>query len=110
MCYRGRMRAFAAIVFLLLASASAHAEAPRRVVSFNLCADQLVVALADAGQIAALSPYARDAHLSVVAEKAKAFPSIGWSAEGTVALGPDLVLVGPNDRRETRQMLAALHI
>jgi iron complex transport system substrate-binding protein len=103
------MRALIAAL-VLLTTASAHAEAPRRVVSFNLCADQLVVALADAGQIAALSPYARDAHLSVVAEKAKAFPSIGWSAEGTVALGPDLVLVGPNDRRETRQMLAALHI
>jgi iron complex transport system substrate-binding protein len=104
------MRKLAATLFFLAATICAHAEAPRRVVSFNLCADQLVVSLADPGQIAALSPYARDAHLSVVAEKARAFPSIGWSAEGTVALGPDLVLVGPNDRRETRQMLAALHI
>src|SRR3954471_22937984 len=63
----GAMRKFAATLFLLLTAASAHAETPQRVVSFNLCADQLVVSLADPGQIAALSPYARDDHLSVVA-------------------------------------------
>ncbi len=48
------------------------ADAPRRVVSFNVCADQLVIALADPGQIVALSPYARDPAISVVAEKARA--------------------------------------
>lgn len=104
------MRTLAATLLLLLAAVSARADAPRRVVSFNLCADQLVVALADAGQIAALSPYAQDRHLSVVAERARAFPTLDWSAEGTVAFGPDLVLVGPNDRRETRRMLNQLNI
>jgi iron complex transport system substrate-binding protein len=103
-------RTAAALCFLLTATVSAQAEAPRRIVSFNLCADQLVVALADSGQIAALSPYAQDRHLSVVAEKARRFPLLDWSAESTVALGPDLVLVGPNDRRETRQMLTRLDI
>jgi iron complex transport system substrate-binding protein len=93
-----------------MATTPAHADAPRRVVSFNLCADQLVVALADSEQIAALSPYARDPQLSVVAEQARKFPALDWSAEGTVALAPDLVLVGPSDRRETRQMLTALRV
>ena len=37
--------------------------APKRVVSFNLCADQLVLALADPSQIAGLSPYAADPSL-----------------------------------------------
>jgi iron complex transport system substrate-binding protein len=110
MCYRGRMRSLAAMVFLLAATIFARADAPRRIVSFNLCADQLVVALADSEQIAALSPYAHDRHLSVVAEQARRFPTLDWSAESTVALGPDLVLVGPNDRRETRVMLNGLHI
>jgi iron complex transport system substrate-binding protein len=110
MCYRERMRALAAMVFLLVATVSAQAEEPRRIVSFNLCADQLVVALADSDQIAALSPYAHDRHLSVVAERARRFPTLDWSAESTVALGPDLVLVGPNDRRETRVMLNSLAI
>ena len=31
---------------------------PKRIVSFNLCADQLLLALADPAQIAGLSPYA----------------------------------------------------
>jgi iron complex transport system substrate-binding protein len=105
------MRTFTAALLLLLAAEPAHAdEPPRRIVSFNLCADQLVVALADSDQIAALSPYAHDRHLSVVAERARQFPTLDWSAESTVALGPDLVLVGPNDRRETRVMLSSLNI
>jgi iron complex transport system substrate-binding protein len=104
------MRKIAAALLLLLSGMPAFADAPRRVVSFNLCADQLVVGLADSNQIAALSPYAQDRHLSVVAERARAFPTLDWSAEGTVAFGPDLVLVGPNDRRETRRMLDKLNI
>ena len=104
------MKKAAAVLALSLAATSAWAEAPRRIVSFNLCADQLVVSLADSEQIAALSPYAQDAHLSVVAERARQFPVLNWSAEGTVAAAPDLVLVGPNDRRETRRMLAGLNI
>jgi iron complex transport system substrate-binding protein len=104
------MRKIAAALLLVLSGLPAFADSPQRVVSFNLCADQLVVALADSNQIAALSPYAQDRHLSVVAERARAFPTLDWSAEGTVALGPDLVLIGPNDRRETRRMLNALNI
>ncbi len=42
---------------------------PQRIASFNLCADQLIVALADPQQIAGLSPYAADPALSVVAAK-----------------------------------------
>ena len=60
-------------------------DAPRRVVSFNLCADQLVVALADPEQIAGLSPYAADSALSVVADKARAFRKLDWQAESTLA-------------------------
>ncbi len=100
------MRKLAALLLILMAAVPAQAES-RRVVSFNLCADQLVVALADSDQIVALSPYAKDANLSVVYEQARHFPTLDWSAEGTIALSPDLVLVGPSDRRETRRMLAA---
>lgn len=83
------------------------AEMPRRVVSFNLCADQLVLALADPDQIAGLSPYAADPSLSVMADEARAFRRLDWQAEATIALQPDLVLIGPNDRSVTRRMLAA---
>lgn len=82
------------------------ADAPRRVVSFNVCADQLVVMLADPEQIAGLSPYAADPFLSVVADKAKEFRRLHWQAEATIAIEPDLVFIGPNDRSVTRRMLA----
>jgi iron complex transport system substrate-binding protein len=93
---------------LVLAHPSARADAPQRVVSFNLCADQLVVALADPAQIAGLSPYAADPALSVVAEQARAFPRLDWQAEATVPRRPDLVLVGSWDRAVTRRMLTRL--
>jgi iron complex transport system substrate-binding protein len=101
------MRKLAATLLVLMSIAPAQAEAPRRVVSFNLCADQLVVALADTAQIAGLSPYAKDPIHSVVAEPARRFRTLDWSAESTIAIAPDLVLVGPSDRRETRRMLDA---
>jgi len=82
--------------------------APKRVLSFNLCADQLVVALADPAQIAGLSPYATDPVLSVVADKARHFRKVDWQAESTLLLQPDLVLVGPDDRAVTRRLLTSL--
>src|SRR5436305_12443515 len=91
----------------MLGAAPALAEPPRRVVSFNQCGDQLVLALADPEQIAGLSPYAADPSLSAVAEKAKGFPRLGWQAESTIALQPDLVLIGQNDRPVTKHILRA---
>ena len=108
MRYDAKMRRTLLIVLGLLIAGPAAAEAPRRVVSFNLCADQLVVALADAEQIAGLSPYAADPNLSVVADKARPFRRIDWQAEATIALEPDLVFVGSWDRSATRRMLRKL--
>ena len=82
------------------------ADAPRRVVSFNLCADQLLLTLADPSQITALSPYALDDSLSVTTKAAAPFPRVGWDAESVINLSPDLVLAGPTDR-PTRAMLEA---
>jgi iron complex transport system substrate-binding protein len=84
------------------------ADAPRRVVSFNLCADQLVLALADPPQIAGLSPYAGDPALSVVADKARPFRRLDWQAEAAIPLNPDLVLIGSWDRPATQRMLGRL--
>lgn len=78
--------------------APAHAASPRRIVSFNLCADQLLLALADPSQIAALSPYATDPTLSVMTREAAPFPQTGWNIESVVNLAPDLVLTGFSDR------------
>ncbi len=68
--------AFAAGLMAAIAShaSAAEADAPRRVVSFNLCADQLLLALADPGQIVALSRFSRDPGMSAAARKARSFP------------------------------------
>jgi iron complex transport system substrate-binding protein len=88
----------------------AHAEGPpKRIVSFNLCADQLLLALADPAQIAGLSPYAVNPVLSVMTEKAAAFPRLDWDAESVVNLAPDLVLGGPS-HRPIHAMLSAMGI
>ena len=87
--------------------AGAAAQTPQRIVSFNLCADQLVLTLADPAQIAGLSPYAGNPALSVVADKGARFPRLDWNAESVVNAAPDLVITGPSDR-PTQAMLAAM--
>ena len=99
-----------ALVALAVPHGMAYAEGPpRRIVSFNLCSDQLLLALADPAQIAGLSPYAVNPLLSVMTEQAAGFPRLDWDAESIVNLAPDLVLVGPS-RRPTHAMLGAMGI
>ena len=79
----------------LAAAAPARAEPPRRIVSLNLCADQLVLALADRGQIAALSPLARDRDMSAEAERADGLRLSRGDREDVLALSPDLLIADP---------------
>ncbi|MBX9709962.1 MAG: ABC transporter substrate-binding protein [Xanthobacteraceae bacterium] len=98
---------FAALLLAMgIGAAFGDSKAPHRIVSFNLCADQLLLALADPGQIAGLSPYAADSSLSVLAAEAGKYPRLGWDTEYVINLSPDLVLVGPSDR-PTRAILNA---
>jgi iron complex transport system substrate-binding protein len=87
---------------------AAETPAPRRIVSINLCADELLVALADPGQIASLSVYATDPDLSTIVAEAEAFPHRAATAESVVAFAPDLVLAGRFTKRDTRDMLTRL--
>ncbi|CUU41738.1 corrinoid ABC transporter substrate-binding protein [Blastochloris viridis] len=83
------------------------AEAHPRVVSINMCTDQLVLALADPDQILALSVYARDPMLSFGAAAAANYPSLSGVAEEVLVLQPDLVLSGRYTRQTTRGFLKA---
>ncbi|MEG3177129.1 ABC transporter substrate-binding protein [Sphingomonas sp. RB3P16] len=89
--------------FVLLGAAPPQA-APRRIVSLNMCADQLLVALADRGQIAGLTEWARDPELSAVAVTARSLPFTHRSVEEVLALRPDLVVDAPP---RLKQALAA---
>jgi iron complex transport system substrate-binding protein len=103
-------RPFAICTFAacLLSQAALAADPPKRIASFNVCADQLVVALADPGQILGLSPYASDPAISTIAEQARKYPRLALQAEAMVPLKPDLVLVGTWDRPLTQRMLRSL--
>lgn len=84
----------------------ANAETPRRVVSVNLCTDQLALLLADPGQIAAVSPLAFDPAYGVAVP-----PGVGQTrgqAEDVHALAPDLVLAGTFSGAATLTMLRRL--
>lgn len=85
---RGRGLVTAAFLCLLL---PLPARAAPRVVSLNLCTDQLLVLLAPR-QVAALSPLARDPALSFVAKQAARLPIVRPSAEAVLRLHPDMVL------------------
>lgn len=78
---------------------------PSRVVSLNMCADELVIALADPAQIAGLTEWARDPQLSFYADRAQALPFTHRSAEEVLRLHPDLVIGAPY---RTKAVLAPL--
>ncbi|NIJ17303.1 ABC transporter substrate-binding protein [Sphingobium vermicomposti] len=75
---------------------AAPAPPPQRIVSLNTCSDQYVLALADPGQIAALSPYGHDPELSAAVAKARHFRALKRPAEEVLAIGPDLLIGFPN--------------
>ena len=93
---------------LVVPQALGAAEPPQRIVSINLCADELLLTLADPAQIAGLSTYATDPVMSFTAEQAKAFRHDVAEAEQVVELDPDLVLAGRFTKRATREMLTRL--
>ncbi len=81
-------------------------DPPKRIVSLNMCADQLLLALADPDQIAALSRYARDPRLNALAAAAAPYPAAPPAAEAVLMLTPDLVLAGGFTPPATRDLLA----
>ncbi|NIX77865.1 ABC transporter substrate-binding protein [Microvirga terricola] len=78
-----------------LATETALAQtAPQGVVSLNLCADQLLLRLADREQIVSLSPLVRDPSLSFLVAEASGVPSNEGKGEAILFSRADLVLAG----------------
>lgn len=85
-------------------------EAPRRVVSINLCTDQLAMLLAAPGQLISVTDFARDPRQSVLAEAAADIPVNHARAEEVYLLHPDLVLASDFTAPATLDMLRRLGI
>ena len=84
---------------------------PQRVVSLNPCVDAILLNVADAGQIAAISHYSHDPRASSLPlEAARKFRAVGDSVEEILVLRPDLVIAGPHAALPTIQALQRLGI
>lgn len=81
--------------------------APRRVVSLGVCADQMLLQLADPGQIAMLSEEAGNTEISYLANIAAIYPQ-GDGAEALVGIAPDLVLADATTPLATIAAIEAL--
>jgi iron complex transport system substrate-binding protein len=93
-----------AIVAVLAAASPAPAQL-RRVVSLNLCTDQLLLALADREQIASLGPLVRDRSISFLAEDAADVAVNDGRGETILFSGTDLVLSGSFGSRPRLELL-----
>ena len=87
-----RRPAAIALVLVIAAALAPARAAPQRVVSLHLCTDQLVLGLADRGQIASLSRYATDPMRSRMAEAARGLKRNLGTAEEVIEMRADLVL------------------
>ena len=93
-------------ILLLLSALPLLAARPQRVVSQSVGTDELLLALADPGQIAALSHISHEAEFSPVADEAKRCPALKDSdAESVLRFRPDLVLAASYTRPETLALL-----
>ncbi len=90
----------------LLSAVAAQAQGrPQRIVSLNLCMDQMLLALADREQIASLSPLIRDPSISFMPEKAEGVPLNDGRAETILFSGADLVLTGTYTQQNQTALL-----
>ncbi len=88
----------------------AAAEPPRRVLSMNLCTDQLAMMLAAPGQLVSVSYLAQDPSASAMAVEAGCLPVNHGLAEEIFLMRPDLVLAGAWSTPETIRLLDRLNI
>ncbi|MEQ1650800.1 MAG: ABC transporter substrate-binding protein, partial [Hyphomicrobiaceae bacterium] len=81
---------------------------PQRIVSVNLCTDQILVELVPRGRIAAVTNLATDPLSTPVPEAAAGLPITDGTAESVLAFDPDLVLVTPFTSPATVSLLQRL--
>jgi len=104
-----------ALAGFLASAALAHAEGvvaavPARVVSINLCTDQLAMMLADPGQLVSVSHLAQEPQSSSMVDEARAYPMNRGQVEQVFLMRPDLVLAGTYTQIATVDLLRRLGV
>ena len=108
---RRRLAFLATMIALLLGTTASAANLPR-LVSMNVCTDQLVLRLADPEQILGLSRFSRDGWQGPNATDLSRYPLLSGGAEDVLLIRPDIVVASAFDKRSTRELLKAkgLHL
>lgn len=78
---------------------------PQRVVSLNLCTDQLAISMLPEKRLKGVSFNADDAALSLVARAAARYPAFKGSIEEMANSQPDMVLMGTGQNTRLQQWL-----
>ena len=81
---------------------------PQRVVSINLCTDQLAMLMAGPGQLHSVSFLAREEGTSMLIDEARRYPGNHGQAEEVFLMRPDLVLAGTYTARASVALLKRL--
>lgn len=95
---------------LAIAPSLVTAGSAKRVVSINLCADQLLVLLADPGVLRSVTFLSARPSQSYVADRVDSIPVNHGEAEEILAMQPDLVVAGRFAARPAVRMLARLGV
>jgi iron complex transport system substrate-binding protein len=108
---RRQLAFWVAMTALALPGNAASATNLPRLVSMNVCTDQLVLTLADPEQILGLSRFARDGWQSKAGDISR-YPVLSGGAEDVLLIRPDIVVASAFDKRSTRELLKAkgLHL
>lgn len=93
-----------------MASGLAATERPARIVSLNMCTDELVLRLADPARIASVTWLSQDPRNANMAEAARRIPANHGLAEEVLGFKPDLVVAGAYTTRATVSLLGRVGI
>ena len=105
----GLKRIGLALVCAIFAHAEVHAETPpRRIVSLNMCTDQLLAELVPRERIAGISYLGVDQTLSASAKELEGLKLVKGTAEEVLALHPDLIIAGEYTTGATVDLLRRL--
>jgi iron complex transport system substrate-binding protein len=81
---------------------------PQRIVSLNLCTDQMLMQMVERDRIRAITYLASDSRSSAMVEESRGLPVTLAVAEEVIDMRPDLVLAGTFSARETVALLKRL--
>lgn len=102
---KGALGAALVVASLVLAATPAAGARPERIVSLNMCTDELVLRLADPAAIASVTWLSQDPRNANMTEAARRYPANHGLVEELLAFRPDLVIAGSFTTRNTVALL-----